>query len=377
MEKELFEIARENFLKKEQNLSVYACKSDVYLREEKEQEDIRPPFFHDIDRIIHALSYTRYLNKTQVFSYLDNDHVSKRIVHVQLVSKIARTIARSLGLNEDLTEAIALGHDIGHAPLGHFGESLLNNIAKRELNEVYAHNLQGVRIYRNIENDGKGVNLTIQVLDGILCHNGEMLENRYSPKFDKTSSEFLNDLKMCIKDEEYMKKLKPMTLEGCIVRISDVIAYIGRDIEDAIEIGKIKRSMIPENVKKILGTTNQQIVNTLILDIIKNSLNKPYIELSKSVFDALGELLKFNYENIYNNSMNLFDKTIYKEGIEKIYLKYLNDLKKENKNSEIYEIYLNKMDNKYTSETKKERIVLDFIAGMTDRYFKDQINKYH
>jgi len=377
MEKELFEIARENFLKKEQNLSVYACKSDVYLREEKEQEDIRPPFFHDIDRIIHALSYTRYLNKTQVFSYLDNDHVSKRIVHVQLVSKIARTIARSLGLNEDLTEAIALGHDIGHAPLGHFGESLLNNIAKRELNEVYAHNLQGVRIYRNIENDGKGVNLTIQVLDGILCHNGEMLENRYSPKFDKTSSEFLNDLKMCIKDEEYMKKLKPMTLEGCIVRISDVIAYIGRDIEDAIEIGKIKRSMIPENVKKILGTTNQQIVNTLILDIIKNSLNKPYIELSKSVFDALGELLKFNYENIYNNSMNSFDKTIYKEGIEKIYLKYLNDLKKENKNSEIYEIYLNKMDNKYTSETKKERIVLDFIAGMTDRYFKDQINKYH
>jgi len=377
MEKELFEIARENFLKKEQNLSVYACKSDVYLREEKEQEDIRPPFFHDIDRIIHALSYTRYLNKTQVFSYLDNDHVSKRIVHVQLVSKIARTIARSLGLNEDLTEAIALGHDIGHAPLGHFGESLLNNIAKRELNEVYAHNLQGVRIYRNIENDGKGVNLTIQVLDGILCHNGEMLENRYSPKFDKTSSEFLNDLKMCIKDEEYMKKLKPMTLEGCIVRISDVIAYIGRDIEDAIEIGKIKRSMIPENVKKILGTTNQQIVNTLILDIIKNSLNKPYIELSKNVFDALGELLKFNYENIYNNSMNLFDKTIYKEGIEKIYLKYLNDLKKENKNSEIYEIYLNKMDNKYTSETKKERIVLDFIAGMTDRYFKDQINKYH
>ena len=171
--------AKKNFLKKERGLSSYATKSKEAIRLKPFVEDIRPPFFHDIDRIIHSLSYTRYLNKTQVFSSSPNDHVSKRITHVQLVSKIARTIGRALNLNEDLIEAIALGHDIGHTPLGHAGEEMIANISRRELKEEFAHNIQSVRYYMAVANHGEGLNLTIQVLDGIMTHNGEMLSNIY------------------------------------------------------------------------------------------------------------------------------------------------------------------------------------------------------
>ena len=181
------EDARNNFLKKESYLCEFATKSIDFLRVREENEDIRPPFFHDIDRIIHSLSYTRYIDKTQVYPLNSNDHISKRMVHVQLVSKIARTIGRALNLNEDLIEAIALGHDIGHTPLGHVGESILNDISMRELGEYFAHNIQGVRNYLVVENNGCGLNLTIQVMDGIMCHNGEMLSSKYVP-MKKTQS---------------------------------------------------------------------------------------------------------------------------------------------------------------------------------------------
>ena len=177
-----FNDAKNNFLAQEQQFSKYATKSKDAIRLVDIDNDIRTPFFRDIDRIIYAFSYSRYADKTQVHSYKENDHISKRMIHVQLVSKIARTIGRALSLNTDLIEAIALGHDIGHTPLGHFGESLLNEISMRELNETFAHNIQGVRHYMNIENSGRGLNLTIQVLDGIMCHNGEVLSNEYTPE---------------------------------------------------------------------------------------------------------------------------------------------------------------------------------------------------
>lgn len=364
-----------NFFKKEEKLSPYACPSSSFLRERLEIEDIRPPFFHDSDRIIHALSYTRYLNKTQVFSYQENDHVSKRIVHVQLVSKVARTIARALSLNEDLTEAIALGHDIGHAPLGHFGESVLNEIAKSELGEVYAHNLQSVRTYQLLENRGSGVNLTIQVLDGILCHNGELLERRYEPCYEKTMDTFLSDLEKCYKDPLFMRKLRPMTLEGCVVRISDVIAYIGRDIEDAIAISRLSLYDIPLTVREVLGRNNREIVNTLILDIIEHSLGKPYIEMSEKVFQALLELLDFNYQHIYLCSMEKEKQEEYRKGFWKLYYRYLDDLKHKNKDSILYTVYLDTMDPSYQEKTDPRRIVIDFLGGFTDRYFLEQIRK--
>ena len=184
------EEASKNFLKKELNLSEYATKSNESIRINEEETDLRPSFFRDIDRIIHSLSYTRYSDKTQVFSYKENDHISKRMVHVQLVSKIARTIGRALNLNEDLIEAIALGHDIGHTPIGHEGEYILDEISQRELGESFAHNIQSVRHCMYVEKNGQGLNLSIQVLDGIMCHNGEMLSNKYIP-MEKTKEEFL------------------------------------------------------------------------------------------------------------------------------------------------------------------------------------------
>ena len=375
MNKELLEQVRENFLLKEKQLSRYATKSKqgIRLKKEVRLDEFRPEFYHDIDRIIHALSYTRYLNKTQVFSFNQNDHISKRIVHVQLVSKIARTIGRALNLNEDLIEAIALGHDIGHTPIGHVGESLLNEISYQETNTFFSHNIQSVRTYMNLEKNQQGINLTIQVLDGIMCHNGEMLENVYRPK-KKTTEEFLKEYEACYTDKETLRKVQPMTLEGCVVRISDIIGYIGRDIEDAINIGVLKREDIPESIQKVLGVTNKEIVNTIIIDIIKNSFDKPYIKMSKEVFQAIKDLKSFNYENIYHKANTKEQIAFYREGMNQLYKKLLNDIKTENKTSDIFTIYLDHADKTYQTTTSPERIVIDFIAGMTDEYF---INSIH
>ena len=372
---ENFEKAKENFLSKEKNLSKYATKSSDAIRFKEENEDIRPPFFHDIDRIIHSLSYTRYLNKTQVYTLNSNDHVSRRITHVQLVSKIARTIGRALNLNEDLIEAIALGHDIGHTPLGHTGEAILNRLSLKELGEYFAHNIQGVRYYMNVATDGKGLNLTLQTLDGIMTHNGEMLSPIYEP-MAKDKEEFLREYNESYKDLKKSKTYRPMTLEGCVVRISDIIGYIGRDIEDAIMIDRFKRSDIPESIRDVLGDNNRDIVNTIVLDIINESIDKPYIKMSDKVYNALFALKKFNNDNIYSKSMTKEELDYYEIGINKLYHIYLEDIKSNNKESIIYKIFLNHQDKSYIESTNIKRQVIDFIAGMTDDFLIREIKKY-
>ena len=370
---EILKIAKKNLLK-EECLGEYATRDKDAIRLYDDDEDIRPEFFHDIDRIIHSLSYTRYLDKTQVFTKEENDHVSRRITHVQLVSKIARTICRALKLNEDLCEAIALGHDIGHTPLGHTGEALLDEISQRELGEYFAHNIQSVRHLMCVENKGKGLNLCVQVYDGIMCHNGEMLSSKYVPQ-EKDKDEFMREYLESYKDIESSKKNRPMTLEGCIVRISDIIGYIGRDIEDAIMIGRIKRSEIPLEISSVLGTTNKDIVNTIILDIIKNSMNKPYIKLSDDVYKALFQLKKFNYKHIYDKAMTNQNIEYYRKGMNKIYNRYLNDISNNNTNSIIYKIFLDEQDKLYLDNTSDKRKVIDFIAGMTDDLFIKEIEE--
>ena len=370
-----FEKAKKNFLRKEKDLSPYATKSSDAVRFKEEKEDIRPPFFHDIDRIIHSLSYTRYLNKTQVYTLNSNDHVSRRITHVQLVSKIARTIGRALNLNEDLIEAIALGHDIGHTPLGHAGEAILNRLSLKELGEYFAHNIQGVRYYMNVATDGKGLNLTLQTLDGIMTHNGEMLSPIYEP-MAKDKEEFLREYNESYKDLEKSKKYRPMTLEGCVVRISDIIGYIGRDIEDAIMIDRFKRSDIPESIRDVLGDNNRDIVNTIVLDIINESIDKPYIKMSDKVYNSLFALKKFNNDNIYSKSMTKEELDYYEKGINKLYHIYLEDIKSNNKESIIYKIFLNHQDKSYIESTNIKRQVIDFIAGMTDDFLIREIKKY-
>ena len=369
------EKAKENFLRKEKDLSNYATKSSDAIRFKEENEDIRPPFFHDIDRIIHSLSYTRYLNKTQVYTLNSNDHISRRITHVQLVSKIARTIGRALNLNEDLIEAIALGHDIGHTPLGHAGEAILNRLSLKELGEYFAHNIQGVRYYMSVATDGKGLNLTLQTLDGIMTHNGEMLSPIYEP-MPKDKEEFLREYNESYKDLEKTKKYRPMTLEGCVVRISDIIGYIGRDIEDAIMIDRFKRSDIPKEIRDVLGDNNRDIVNTIVLDIINESIDKPYIKMSDRVYKALFDLKKFNNENIYKHSMTEEERTYYEKGINKLYSIYLNDIKYNNKDSIIYKIFLNHQDKTYIETTNIKRQVIDFIAGMTDDFLIREIKNH-
>ena len=355
------------------NLSKYACPYKKGIRLNSEQEDFRPTFFRDIDRILYSLSYTRYLNKTQVFSYEDNDHLSVRMTHVQFVSKIARTIGRALNLNEDLIEAAALGHDLGHTPFGHAGESILNKISLENNEGYFNHNIQSVRLLMNVENYGKGYNLTIQVLDAIMCHNGEFALGEYHPR-NKSIEEFLDEYKMSYKDKEILKKMKPMTLEGCVVRISDMIAYLGKDIEDAVRLNKVSFDDIPESVKNVLGTSNREIVNTITLDIIKNSVNQNYIKLSDEVFKAIVDLKKFNYENIYYKVFSKEELEHLEVMFRTLFNKYLEDLNENKRDSIIHKSYLDKMSIEYKTNNSFARIVIDYLAGMTDEYLIKQYN---
>ena len=367
-------IIKNNFLKIEDTYSPNATKSSEAVRFHPIDDDIRAPFFRDVDRIIHALSYTRYADKTQVYSFKQNDHISERMLHVQLVSKVARTIGRALNLNCDLIEAIALGHDVGHTPLGHTGEALLNEISLRELGEYFAHNIQGVRHYMEVENHGEGLNLSVQVLDGIMCHNGEMLSNVYTP-VAKTKEEFLREYQEAYHDLKASSHNHPMTLEGCVVRISDIIGYIGRDIEDAIELGLFERSELPKEITEVLGNTNSDIMNTIILDIIENSLDKPYIALSERVYRALFALKKFNGENIYSKSMTKEDIEYYRSGMNQLYHIYLDDIKANRIESVIYTVFLNSQSPRYLKVTDARRRVIDFIAGMTDDMFIREVKR--
>ncbi len=361
-----------NLLKNEENMSMYATKSSDGVRLKEFREDIRPNYFRDIDKIIYSHCYSRYIDKTQVFSFKNNDHITKRIIHVQLVSKIARTIGRALNLNEDLIEAISLGHDVGHVPFGHVGESILNEISLKYLDEPFKHNVQSVRNLMVLENNGKGINLCVQVLDGILCHNGEKLQKIYNYKH-KTTEEFIKEYNKCYKKEKF--DLVPMTLEGCIVRLSDVIGYLGRDIEDAITLGIIDKEDIPINIRKKLGENNSSIISLIINDVIINSINKQYIKLSDEYYNLMNELLDFNYKNIYAKAYTNDEKNKIKEMFNDIYISYLTDLETNNINSSICKVFLNEMNEEYKNNTSNERIVIDYISGMTDDFFVNEYNK--
>lgn len=364
---------KKNILKHEKLLCSLATfdKDAIRLKEYDKEKDIRSNFFRDIDRILFSLPYTRYADKTQVFSLNNNDNISKRFIHVQMVSKIARTIGRSLNLNEDLIEAIALGHDIGHVPFGHAGEKILNTLSQKYLNEYFLHNIQSVRTFLSLEKNGDGNNLTIQVLDGIMCHNGEKLYQKYEPR-KKTKEEFLEEYYSCYKDKEIANNVVPMTLEGCVVRISDVIGYIGKDIEDAITLGIIDRDDIPKDIVEVLGNNNRDIIDNINLDIIDNSYNKNYIMMSDKVYTCLQKLLEFNYKNIYYKSNTDEQLKKYYDMFELLLLKYVDDINNNNYNSNIYKVFLNDMNDEY-KKTNPYRIAIDFIAGMTDDYF---INEY-
>ncbi len=330
----------------------------------------RQAFSLDVDRILHSLAYTRYIDKTQVFYLTQNDHITHRVLHVQLVSKIARTIGRFLGLNEDLIEAIALGHDIGHTPFGHDGERFLSELCESSGIGAFHHNVQSVQFLEKVERKGVGWNLCLQTLDGILCHDGEVHNKVLKPNRDKTFETLEHEIFQKKTDPE--KQLIPMTIEGCVVRMADTISYIGRDIEDAIRLKYIKRNDLPAESVMILGKTNGTIVYNLVTDVIEKSFQQPYIAFSADVSEALNGLKAFNLERIYLNPKIKRHLDTIKTLFKMLFEKFSKDIQTQNRSSAIFTHFLEEMSENYITNHNEYEIVRDFIAGMTDHYFLRQ-----
>ncbi len=298
----------------------------------EEECPLRPAFQHDRDRIIHSKSFRRLKHKTQVFLIPMGDHYRTRLTHTLEVSQIARTIAKALRLNEDLTEAISLGHDLGHTPFGHAGEDTLNEIVPGGFN----HADQSLRVVDLLEKDGKGLNLTFEVREGILKHT-------------KGKGEILCE------DPDAMAS----TLEGQVVRIADIIAYTNHDIDDAIRGGVISPDDIPGHILKCLGDTHSRRINTMVNDMIQETLRagNGKLSISKEVLSAIWELREFLWENVYESEAVHGDFHKATKILREIYL-YLTD-------HPDYFLTLIKAESLYDSP---ERCVCDFLAGMTDRY---------
>lgn len=350
----------------EDYLSANASKDkDADRRKLENGKDIRTEYSRDADRILHTHAYARYIDKTQVFFLVDNDHITHRVLHVNFVSKIARTVGRALKLNEDLIEAIAIGHDIGHPPFGHQGENILDKICDSKNIGRFKHNLQAIQFLDKIEEE----NLTLQVLDGILSHEGEQVDKSLKPNPQKDWDRFDEEADRIRKKREIFE---PMTMEGCVVRFADIIAYIARDIEDAKEIGLIgEQTKLPQICIDELGEDHNNIINSLIVDLIENSYGKDQISYSTKVYEALKELKKFNTENIYNNSKLLKDIEKIEKMYDELFTFFLEDLNNNNYKSKIYKHFIDFewIGKTYNNDSSNEEKVRDFIAGMTDRYF--------
>ncbi len=367
---DLLKLRREIEQEEDAALSRTATRSTEAIREHDDprvEKGHRLQFAVDTDRILHSLAYTRYIDKTQVFSLIPNDHLTHRVLHVQLVSKIARTVGRFLRLNLDLIEAIALGHDLGHPPFGHDGERILTQLCSEHGLPSFLHSVQGVRFMRYVEKKGKGCNLSLQVLDGILCHDGEAHNRTLAPQWGKDFA--VLEREMTLKQSDPSVDLQPMTMEGCVVRMCDVVSYIGRDIEDAIRLGLITRQDIPDSCRKTLGETNGSIVYALVEDMISSSLGQGKIAFSKGIARNLSELREFNYQRIYMNPRIKTESERVKRLYRALFEGFLEDLETEQQGSRIFTDFLNGMSRSYIENTGHVEMVRDFMAGMTDAYF--------
>lgn len=316
---------REQIEERELNyLSPYAALSSKTLGRDVEENpcNIRPAFQRDRDRVLHCKSFRRLKQKTQVFLSPKGDHYRTRLTHTLEVAQTARTVAKALRLNEDLVEAIALAHDLGHTPFGHAGERALNQVCETG----FEHAKQGVRVVEILEKDGRGLNLTKEVRDGILNH--------------QTSG-------------------RPSTLEGQIVRIADKVAYLHHDIDDAIRGGIIREEDVPQDIRDTLGDTTRIRLNTLINDIIRQSMDQPKIVMSQHVEEAMKDLRKFMFTNVYLNPEAKSEEKKAMQMITELYGYFC-----EHPEAMPQHYILNEGKN----EAHKEQIVCDYIAGMTDSY---------
>lgn len=312
-------------------LSPFATLSICSKGREREEEpcDIRPVFQRDRDRILHCKAFRRLKNKTQVFLTPKGDHYRTRMSHTLEVSQNARTIAKALRLNEDLVEAIALGHDLGHTPFGHAGEFLLNSLCK----EGFCHNEQSVRIVEKLEKNGEGLNLTWEVRDGILNHQ---------------------------------TKTMPHTLEGKIVRFSDKIAYINHDIDDAIRAQIMVKEDIPKELRNTLGDTTKERLDRLIHNIIIHSMDRDDICMSKEIEEAMRELRRFMFTHVYQNPIAKGEEIKARGLLKQLYDYYMDHM----------ELIPEKYTRMIEAGETKERIICDYISGMTDQYAITKFEEY-
>jgi len=336
---------------------------------------IRPPFAIDRDRIMYSGAFRRYTGKTQVvyFASLLDEQLTSRSLHTISVAQIAKTIGRFLSLNIDLIDAIALGHDLGHPPFGHDGEVFLSEVSQNHGIGHFHHNIQSLRTVDVIAKKGRGLNLTFQTRDGIISHNGEVHNQVLEPDPKKSDKDIVRYIQKMQEGE--IVDTRPATLEGCVVRITDTIAYIGQDIEDAIRIGLIKRKDIPALPRKLLGDSNGQIIEKLVNDVILQSTGHNYVAFSDNISGALFELKKFNYKRIYKSEKLKINHNKIKQGFKILFDHYLDVLAGKERKSELYVHFLDSKSPAYIKNNKREVIVRDFIAGMTDRYFSNMLKK--
>jgi dGTPase len=366
---------RKFLIEDEEKLSPFAKKSTESLGRKHpiKSDPFRLEFARDETRVLHSPPFRRLKHKTQVFLSPNNDHICTRMEHVLHVSSIASIIGRCLNLNIDLLNAIAKGHDLGHPPFGHAGERVLDRILKKNgVSYGFKHEVHGLRVVDKLTNYGEGLNLTYEVRDGIITHCGESFERIVTP--DRTR-DLLN------LEDINERSHHPSTLEGCLVRLVDRIAYLGRDMEDAIKAGLIKKSDIPVDIVKNLGTENGKIIGCFVNDTIASSLGKDAIEMSEVVFGLMSQLKEFNYKHIYlhpeverksQKAANVVELLFHE--LENIYNKsergknvsFVQALIKE---TPVMDVFFNFIKNtNYTDETPVWRIVTDYVAGMTDLF---------
>lgn len=362
--------------KQEEMLSPFAARSTKSLGRITYEPKcpVRTDFERDANRILYSMEFRRLRHKTQVFFNAKNDHICTRMEHVLNVGSIAVTIARTLNLNQDLTYAIALGHDLGHAPFGHSGEKVLDRCLKK-INPDYSfqHELHSLRVVDRLAtriskekiNEKCGLNLTFEVRDGIVCHCGE---NYSEYQLDRDPTKTLSSL-----GNLKNRSQKPYTLEACIVRLVDKIAYVGRDIEDAVRVRLMEINDIPVEIRKVLGHTNGEIINTLVCDIIENSYNKDCIQLSREKGEALESLIKENVRLIYKaDKIVRYEKSVENtmEGLFINLMENVHDIEKlKSSDLKVYRKFYNFIqDTGYEENESREQMVIDFIAGMTDGF---------
>lgn len=345
------------------------------LRREENPHDqatiTRPAFARDIEKIINIPAYNRYADKTQVFSFVENDDICRRGLHVQLVSRIARSIGELLGLNAQLIEAIALGHDLGHTPFGHAGERYLSENYEQRTGKSFRHNVHSVRVMDQLYRR----NISLQTLDGALCHNGEFAQQVLYLGDTDSFEKLDGNVERCTENVAHIKSLRPSTLEGCVVRVSDMIAYIGKDRLDALDVGII--DSLSSFDSGYIGRSNSQIINNMTVDIVNNSYRRDRIAMSEEAFEDIKLAKKQNYEMIYfkEGTVSEFENVV-QEMFAEMYDRLLCDLLAGDESSPVFAHHVSSLVAKSVSIKRDEylaeepnRIIVDYISSMTDSYF--------